>query len=110
MVVAFVLDVGVILSCFLLFEEDSNCFLLLLVFSVAFNFFWLFGQCQPCPMDSNGETVASAKKAQLNRRDPAPKLAGRVINTCKSTSGYSHMVENETIRILEFSTDPQQFR
>ena len=31
-----------ILSCFLLFEEDSNCFLLFVVFSVAFNFIWLF--------------------------------------------------------------------
>ena len=31
-----------ILSCFRLFEEDSNCFLLFLVFSVTFNFIWLF--------------------------------------------------------------------
>ena len=32
-----------ILSSFLLFEEDSNCFLLFLMFSVAFHFIWLFG-------------------------------------------------------------------
>ena len=37
------LDVRVILPSFLLFEEGSNCFLLFSVFSVVFNFMWLFG-------------------------------------------------------------------
>ena len=45
LVAVIVLDVGVILSCFLLLEEDSNCFLLLLVFSVAFNFFGFVWKC-----------------------------------------------------------------
>ena len=69
-----------------------------------------------------------SKKCRLNLEFcTLRKCTVRVINTCKSTSGYSHfeeksaqnvldvrvtshMVENETIRILEFITGSQLFQ
>ena len=71
------------------------------------------------PWPQQKMSVESGKSCAL-------KWAGCVINTCKTTSGYSHldengaqnvlvvrvmshMIENETIRILEFFTAPHQF-
>ena len=65
---------------------------------------------KPGPMDSNGETVASTKKNSVKSVRSCTKCAGCVISTCKTTSSHSHMFENETSRINEFSTYSQLLR